>query len=264
LLRPPRLLVWLLFVVSLGVSACAPESRSPSSPIDRPRPDARPIFRQSLTLAKVDGNPACPSPTTLIGTVISKEATAISSPDPAARPIATFPRINEQGSPQVFDLLEGLRGSDGRYWAKVLLPIRPNGATGYVPQEQLRVTWTSYALGVSRNHLKLTVWKACQKVAIYPIGLGTRETPTPTGVFYLASLLRPDDPKGVYGEYAYGLSGYSNAIKNWKWGGLVGLHGTNDPSSVGNRVSHGCIRMRNGDIAALVDILPLGTPISIA
>jgi lipoprotein-anchoring transpeptidase ErfK/SrfK len=262
-LRTSRQVVWLLLVVSLGTSACAPESRSPAGPIDRSRPDARPIFRQTLILANVDGDPVCPSPTTLVGTVTSKETTARSAPDPTASPIATFTRINQQGSPQVFDLLEGVGGSDDRYWAKVLLPIRPNGVTGYIPQDQLRVNWTPYALGVSRHHLKLIVWKECQQVATYPIGLGTRETPTPTGVFYLASLLRPDDPKGVYGEYAYGLSGYSGAIKTWKWGGLVGLHGTNDPSSVGRRMSHGCIRMLNRDIGALVDILPLGTPISI-
>jgi lipoprotein-anchoring transpeptidase ErfK/SrfK len=46
-------------------------------------------------------------------------------------------------------------------------------------------------------------------------------------------------------------------------GGIVGLHGTNDPTSIGRRVSHGCIRMRNADIRALVRILPLGTLVTI-
>ena len=45
--------------------------------------------------------------------------------------------------------------------------------------------------------------------------------------------------------------------------GVIGLHGTNDPSSVGKDVSHGCIRLRNQDILQLVKILPLGTPVRI-
>jgi lipoprotein-anchoring transpeptidase ErfK/SrfK len=67
----------------------------------------------------------------------------------------------------------------------------------------------------------------------------------------------------VYGAYAYGLSAYSKVIRDWEGGGIVGLHGTNDPTSIGRRVSHGCIRMRNADIRALVRILPLGTLVTI-
>ena len=46
-------------------------------------------------------------------------------------------------------------------------------------------------------------------------------------------------------------------------GGVIGLHGTNDPSSIGNRESHGCIRLYNRDIEKLVPLLPLGTPVVI-
>lgn len=67
----------------------------------------------------------------------------------------------------------------------------------------------------------------------------------------------------MYGAYAYGLSAYSSVIHDWVGGGIVGLHGTNDPSSIGHRVSHGCIRLRNADITALVRILPGGTLVTI-
>jgi len=82
------------------------------------------------------------------------------------------------------------------------------------------------------------------------------------GVFFLNSLLRPP-PGSIYGEFTYGLSAYSDVIRNWKGGGIVGIHGTNDPSSIGRRVSHGCIRLRNADIARLVRTLPLGTLVTI-
>ena len=41
------------------------------------------------------------------------------------------------------------------------------------------------------------------------------------------------------------------------------LHGTNNPSSIGQAVSHGCVRLRNEDIAFLYDLVPVGTPVYI-
>ena len=73
----------------------------------------------------------------------------------------------------------------------------------------------------------------------------------------------PPTPDSIYGAYAYGLSAFSKVITTWKWGGVIGLHGTNEPSSIGHRVSHGCIRMHNRAIEYLARILPLGTPITI-
>jgi hypothetical protein len=42
-----------------------------------------------------------------------------------------------------------------------------------------------------------------------------------------------------------------------------GLHGTNNPASIGQSVSHGCIRLRNEDIAQLYEMVPIGTPVFI-
>ena len=44
------------------------------------------------------------------------------------------------------------------------------------------------------------------------IGLGTSDTPTPGGVYYLKELLRPPDPHGFYGPYAFGTSAFSNTL----------------------------------------------------
>ena len=45
--------------------------------------------------------------------------------------------------------------------------------------------------------------------------------------------------------------------------GVIGIHGTNDPSTLGKDVSHGCIRMSNSGITKLAKILPLGVPVQI-
>jgi len=46
-------------------------------------------------------------------------------------------------------------------------------------------------------------------------------------------------------------------------GGGYALHGTNKPETIGRSVSHGCVRLRNEDIATLYEIVPLGTPVFI-
>ncbi|MFM8566681.1 MAG: L,D-transpeptidase [Gemmatimonadota bacterium] len=42
------------------------------------------------------------------------------------------------------------------------------------------------------------------------------------------------------------------------------MHGTNVPSSIGQAVSYGCIRLRNSDIQALTPLVPVGTPVYIS
>jgi lipoprotein-anchoring transpeptidase ErfK/SrfK len=44
-------------------------------------------------------------------------------------------------------------------------------------------------------------------------------------------------------------------------GRIYGLHGTNQPDSIGKNVSNGCIRMQNEAIESLYDLIPLGTKI---
>jgi lipoprotein-anchoring transpeptidase ErfK/SrfK len=79
-------------------------------------------------------------------------------------------------------------------------------------------------------------------------------------------VLQPPDPNGAYGPYAYGLSGFSNnpELADFNGGtGVIGIHGTNDAATVGQDVSHGCIRLTNDVITHIAAILPLGTPVDI-
>ena len=260
-----ELLAGALVIVALaslaGVPGLSPRHRSaegangndPAPPTQLETPAASP----SPTLA-------CEEPT-IIGKVLVASVAARTSPSNDAPVIAHYRRINPQGSPQVFDLGPSIADSSGNTWFQALLPIRPNGTMGYIPAASVQVTQTPYRIVVDRQKLRLTVSKGCSQVMQLRIGLGKESTPTPNGNFYIISLLKPPVAGSVYGTYAYGLSAFSNAvtIKSWEGGGIIGLHGTNDPASIGNRQSHGCIRMYNWDIAKLVPILPLGTPVEI-
>lgn len=205
--------------------------------------------------------PACAADT-LVGRLLKNGVPARTGPRTDARVIETFDRTTPLGSPQVF-LVQGQAFGDDGLWYRVQLPVRPNGTSGFIPADKLSLTKTSYRLALSRKHFRLQLFKGCDLLRTYRVGIGTGHTPTPVGDFYLVSLLKLPQPNTIYGPYAYGLSGYSDILKTWRMGGIVGLHGTNDPSSIGRRSSHGCIRMRNRDVADLVKILPLGTPIEI-
>lgn len=45
--------------------------------------------------------------------------------------------------------------------------------------------------------------------------------------------------------------------------GGYGIHGTNNPGSVGRAVSHGCVRMHNEDVIQVYQTVPLGTLVTI-
>ena len=97
---------------------------------------------------------------------------------------------------------------------------------------------------------RLTVYKNGSIFREYIVATGKEETPTPVGVFEVVN--KEIDPGGPYGTRWLGLSakGY-------------GIHGTNNPASIGTAASNGCIRMYNEDIEALFDITAVGTPVRI-
>ena len=85
-----------------------------------------------------------------------------------------------------------------------------------------------------------------------PVAVGKPSTPTPNGQFFAVELLNAGNPGGAYGPYAFTLSGYSNVYQTFGSGdGAVGMHGTNEYSSVGNDASHGCVRLHNDAITRL-------------
>jgi L,D-transpeptidase-like protein len=200
---------------------------------------------------------------TLIGEAAVGKVVARVAPRVKAVAVARFDRKNVFGSLQVFLLGSEVVNAQGEHWFRALLPIRPNGTHGFIRATDLTLRRTFYRLEVDLSAFRLRLFERCDLVKKYRVGIGTGQTPTPIGRFYINTLLKPRDPGTIYGTYAYGLSAYSNVLTYWKDGGFIGLHGTNQPSSIGRRSSHGCIRMLNRDIGHLVKILPLGTPITI-
>ena len=181
-------------------------------------------------------------------------------------PEATTPRLEianpgDSGEPITFT--EDARSSTR---ALVLLPVRPNGSTGWISLGDVRSTTHRYRIEVSLSDYRITVYKGSEVVLQDKIGVGKETAPTPAGRYYITKLLRAPNPDGLYGPYAYGLSGFSEVLTSSKWNGnepILGLHGTNRPDLLGTDVSSGCIRMSNDNITKLAKLLPLGVPVTV-
>jgi lipoprotein-anchoring transpeptidase ErfK/SrfK len=86
---------------------------------------------------------------------------------------------------------------------------------------------------------------------VYRVAVGAPESPSPIGELRILSLIA--NPAYYYPGIVV-PPGKSNPLGP-RWIGLsepgYGIHGTNQPRSVGHRASHGCIRMRNRDVVEL-------------
>ena len=118
-------------------------------------------------------------------------------------------------------------------------------------------------LVVSRGRLRATLFRKGRRIWSARVGIGKPGTPTPAGSFYVRERLRLGRGGGPYGSFAFGTSAYSPGLSDWPGGGVVGVHGTDKPGLIPGRVSHGCVRLRNGDINKLRRLMGLGTPVLI-
>jgi lipoprotein-anchoring transpeptidase ErfK/SrfK len=110
---------------------------------------------------------------------------------------------------------------------------------------------------------KLAVLEGDRVVKIYPTAVGASRSPSPTGAYQIVN--RIIDPTW-YTKGKVVPPGKSNPLGT-RWLGLslrgYGIHGTSNPASIGRRVSHGCIRMRNHDVEELFTIVSVGDPVEL-
>lgn len=152
---------------------------------------------------------------------------------------------------------------DGASWVDVPLPGRPNGVTGWVPANALgEMHVTHQYLRVNRESFRITLFRDDRAIWSAPIGVGRVSLPTPSGHYYVTEKLQAIGGP-FYGPYAFGTSAYAPTLSEWPGGGIVGIHGTDEPSLIPGRPSHGCIRLRNENIIQLYNMVQVGTPIDI-
>ena len=124
-------------------------------------------------------------------------------------------------------------------------------------QEQRRVT-------ISIPDRKLSLYEGDQVVKTWDVAVGKPSTPSPRGTATIVSRIKNPTWYGPGGKVVGPGSG--NPVGT-RWIGLsikgYGIHGTNEPASIGNAASHGCIRMRNRDVEELFAMIDTGTPVEL-
>lgn len=177
----------------------------------------------------------------------------------ASSPTTSFAPTTDFGSVRVL-LATAHKGK----WYRVSLPTRPNGSTGWVRARDVTVRALRDEVHVDLAAHMLTWRRDGQVVLESPVAIGAPDTPTPAGAFFVTDLLDNADDFGAYGPLSMGTSAHSDQLTDFAGGdGQIGIHGTNDPSSIGQSVSHGCVRVPNDVITQLANGLPLGTPVII-
>lgn len=150
---------------------------------------------------------------------------------------------------------------NGTAWYRISLPMRPNGTYGWIPAGDVELKPTISQIVVNVGRRTIDVYKRGKHVVHAKVAVGAPGMETPLGHYYVAATFVPyNDP--FLGVYALETSAYSK-LTEWPGGGVVGIHGTNEPWLLGKAVSHGCIRVSARTARKLRRYVPLGTPIYI-
>ncbi|MBE6092054.1 MAG: L,D-transpeptidase [Selenomonas ruminantium] len=110
----------------------------------------------------------------------------------------------------------------------------------------------------------LALFEGTEKIRLYPIGPGTPYTPTPVGYYKIQS--KDVNPSWTSPSTGKTIPSGPDCPLGYRWmqiQGNYGIHGTNNPDSIGHYVSNGCIRMHEKDVEALFDLVKIGTPVEI-
>lgn len=226
----------------------------------RAEPRAAPAASRSVADRVQQVVPTGPPPA-LVATLSAAVSYSSTPGGPAA---GALPAKNPFGGPEVL-AVTAEAGAGPSEWLHVELPIRPNGSTGWIRAAGASLTQTYYRVEVNLTARTLTVTDAGRQVLSTPVAVGQPSTPTPSDSTYLWELIRPDDPNGPYGPYIFGLAEYSDAYATFNGGDAqIGIHGQDEPWSIGHAASNGCVRLPNAVIAELAGMLPLGTPVTIS
>lgn len=140
-------------------------------------------------------------------------------------------------------------------WAAMLLAIALSGGwliSSFPRENAVSARPAGLLAWIELDTKRLLVYENGREIARFPIAAGAPDTPSPVGVFR------------VNRKFQTNMSGFGTRFLGLDvpWGDY-GIHGTNNPSSIGGNRSHGCIRLNVRDGEKLYSMIPLGTRVVI-
>jgi hypothetical protein len=147
------------------------------------------------------------------------------------------------------------------HWLGVVTPQAGNNHLGWIPASDASLSRVHWELKLSLSARQLTVLHNNRVMERYTVAVGAPANPTPTGRFAVTDRLLTGDPTGPYGCCILALSAQApHAIQDWSGGNRIAIHSTPETSSIGQAVSHGCVRLTLPEGQWLINHIPLGTP----
>jgi lipoprotein-anchoring transpeptidase ErfK/SrfK len=256
----------LVTLLALVVAGCGGTATEPSV---EPSAESKPPKSSDAVPAKKTAPPCANgstrklvSPVKTFAAVVQERAEAFRKPGSGR--LATFGPENVNGVATVFAVLaERVDSSCDAKWYRVRLPLKPNGITGWVRAGEVELVEITARIHVDLSERRVTLYERGRRVLSATAAIGTPQTPTPTGRYYVNQRLIPTDTSGPFGPGAIGISAFSEVLTGWVQGGPIAIHGTNRPDLIGRAVSNGCIRVRNDLLLRLFEKALAGTPVTV-
>lgn len=259
------------FALAVVLTACA----ASAAPLD-------PVTSTSSTSTTVATTTSTTQPTTTSTTMPTTTTTVLSTASLApgeslaarsdgelavfaaagdAEPIITLEAATILGTPRVVKVLEGPDAG----WMRVSLPVRPNGSEGWIRADDVTLFVHDRRVEVDLSDRRLEVIGPGGTLLETTVAIGSSSSPTPTGSFFVTDSVIVGNPGGPWGPWAFGLSAYSDVVTEFNGGnGIIGIHGTNRPGSIGYAQSLGCVRVPNEIALELGELISAGVPVEIA
>lgn len=150
-------------------------------------------------------------------------------------------------------------------WAKVQVPIRPNGATAWVQTAFFTEEKHNYHITIDLSENKVNVYQG-EELLVEQIAVSGRESrPTPIVRSYIDEKIPGASLSPAYGDWVLSIAAFSEALGTFGGGGMpkLALHGTNQPELMGQYVSSGCVRIPNEVVSFIAESVPVGTIVDI-
>jgi hypothetical protein len=190
---------------------------------------------------------------------------AYRSPSVSSPVVAVLPaRTPITGESTTVPVLTRERGLGSRWWLKVRLPGRPNGATGWIARGGTNELVTGWHLIISTSSRRVWVYLYGRMLTTFAAVVGKRSTPTPSGNFFVQeTIAMPVTAAG--GPFALALSARSDALRTFEGGpGQIAIHGRDLlGGTLGQAESHGCVRLDTAAISWLAARIGPGVPVTI-
>jgi lipoprotein-anchoring transpeptidase ErfK/SrfK len=155
------------------------------------------------------------------------------------------------------------RSPNGKY-GQVASPYGRRPVAGWIPLRGLHRAYTAISVRADLSRRQITVSRLGKVLFRVPAAVGAPSSPTPPGSYFVTDRVPTGNPNGPFGAYAFGLSGIQTHLPaGWHGGDQLAIHGTNDPATIGEADSAGCLRVSFAALKRLIPLLQLGTPVVI-